>query len=1513
MNKKKGKFYTTKNCLLSSVCLLIVSIGLSILIVNVIHFDPYTSLFRKAKTNFYDSLGIEIVSEKNTKEALFSAFTLSNVSIKQKGENKAIFTADEISFNQSFFSIVLSLSGLPVPLDASIKNGILNVQDTSDKNSFNVTEYENVKETKVPSSREKSSNEFDVVSVLKHGVSVVFDNFIVNVETDNFNITSKKIDAEIAFDKKLNFKKFNINIPELIYTSKAKDSLIINNITSSIQNSRIDINFMDTVYKDKDDVTLFNLNNLSPYIMNNYNSNKTLHLPLKGFNVSFRDFELISYDDDAEILLEFKNWSNINIQANINKFLLHLYSYGKPDIILNKFNLNYDISNKSSLSVMGNVITSPILFLRPLEGKLDIKLDNPITSPKGYLNINDIVFDEVEDIFNLSVTVDNSVVNANFLSQSINDYVSELEGKAVLNLRTMEFDSFINFNAFNGHKTRMFLPSISSVLISSNSKMNGSITLNGNGSHAFDTKGDAHLNISNLHFLNQRSSIEIDGTLNVQDGVINIGKTEARLFGFRLELDGKYNLRTTLPDFNAVFYKNDTEYARGVFAFDENEVYKGKITSLNGVISFDGDFDFNNPILTTAKGTLGVYNNRYPFDLNYNNETKLLSAITTGLTISGTAVSGGHIRVVADNLNFPRIPFIRIVDSKVNSKMDIDLSGDNIRITSSSVRFDFESGSSLDFKLDATTKNIFINDIDLKARGEVYTGAFFMNMLDVKKSFDPFNIKIGGALHSSSESSNVNISYIPTSDQVSLYINMEGFNGFSTIKGNPFDRINLSLLLESDLKKKHVIYGSINAEGNEDIESGKKDLLTLDIGFNNNILNLSNINISYGAISLSNSKAYLNMDTGESTFVGDTIYSHEKVGDNTIFKFSLEANANIKSLIDSNYKIENMTDNITGKVLFKNADFGSVFFPKSFESTLTITNNLVDIKGEVLNGEFNFKTHTFKGVLDKAFTLGFDVEGYVYNGVMDIKLSSIYLPFRYLDLLIWGDTVSFQDGLFSGDIRMVGDTSNPQFYGTLKAKSAVMWNLWAENEICTIVNPKIIAFGNVLNIPPVDVFARNQKTGRVSKFKAGCKLHLERWDLPLIELVLDVEKNNSVSVSVPLPVPNMNIDIDEVWGHFEMDLYYLNYPDIRLNLTAKDGTFAPPARYPKWIYDPDSPPSELGRERSFKYTKLDGTLTIEKGVSFMYPNIETPFINAAVGENQVGKITYSEGKFSVDTDISIRSGEIFYFQKNFLITEGTLSWHPMTNMGEILESTITNAFLKQYARDFAGLNLSLSARMKDFDANGNPVDIYLLLDNATLDNLNPRFSSSTGLSDSEILLLLGQNILPTSTYSSTGISSLAYMSSVALDVVTKLGVIQPLGKNTFADTMERALGLDMFSVRQRIFYNVIADVIPGGGVGTAEYGSSFARYLNGTTIFLGKNITDSLFFQATIHFLTSDTINNSRKVKNLFIEGLTGDAEFSFEWNTPLATISVFTNPSELSFLDFLNNIGINIKRHFIL
>ena len=114
-------------------------------------------------------------------------------------------------------------------------------------------------------------------------------------------------------------------------------------------------------------------------------------------------------------------------------------------------------------------------------------------------------------------------------------------------------------------------------------------------------------------------------------------------------------------------------------------------------------------------------------------------------------------------------------------------------------------------------------------------------------------------------------------------------------------------------------------------------------------------------------------------------------------------------------------------------------------------------------------------------------------------------------------------------------------------------------------------------------------------------------------------------------------------------------------------------------------------------------------------------------------------------------------------------------MDEVLRSPYATDTDKKYS-DLAGMNLSITSRIKDFDLNGNPTDIYLTLDNATMDNWSPRLSSSTGLSDAEIMSILGQNILPSTTYSSTGLSSLAYISSVALDVFSQVGGINASSK-----------------------------------------------------------------------------------------------------------------------------------------
>ncbi|HKL60053.1 MAG TPA: hypothetical protein VJ863_09150, partial [Sphaerochaeta sp.] len=89
-----------------------------------------------------------------------------------------------------------------------------------------------------------------------------------------------------------------------------------------------------------------------------------------------------------------------------------------------------------------------------------------------------------------------------------------------------------------------------------------------------------------------------------------------------------------------------------------------------------------------------------------------------------------------------------------------------------------------------------------------------------------------------------------------------------------------------------------------------------------------------------------------------------------------------------------------------------------------------------------------------------------------------------------------------------------------------------------------------------------------------------------------------------------------------------------------------------------------------------------------------------------------------------------------------------------------------------------------------------------------------------------------------------------------------------------------------------------------------ARYLNNTTIFMGKYIGNDYFLKALIHLSATDR----SKIRRSFVASdLAIDLELSLEWNNPLGTFSFFTQPNELSIYNIFDTIGFSVTRRIVL
>ena len=270
-------------------------------------------------------------------------------------------------------------------------------------------------------------------------------------------------------------------------------------------------------------------------------------------------------------------------------------------------------------------------------------------------------------------------------------------------------------------------------------------------------------------------------------------------------------------------------------------------------------------------------------------------------------------------------------------------------------------------------------------------------------------------------------------------------------------------------------------------------------------------------------------------------------------------------------------------------------------------------------------------------------------------------------------------------------------------------------------------------------------------------------------------------------------------------------------------------------------------------------------------------------DNQVGSI-------GLDGSLDFRAGEIYYFEKNFFITEGSLRFDNAT------------------ARRLAPV-INLRARLRDYDAEGNKVDIYLVLRNSTLTELNPYFESSPAKDLNEIMSILGDAILPSSTYGEFNLSSVASLVTSGVDVMARMGIIRSSSSADLITTIRNSLGLDMFSLRTNLIENLLLDTI---FTSTGQTISPVARYLDKTSIYMGKYLSENFFLQGMIHLSALNSNRNSGSYTTILADDLMVDLEISLEWQNPLGTVSFFTKPRNFSLHNLFDSFGFSFTKTIV-
>ncbi|HEY9594400.1 MAG TPA: translocation/assembly module TamB domain-containing protein, partial [Spirochaetia bacterium] len=167
-------------------------------------------------------------------------------------------------------------------------------------------------------------------------------------------------------------------------------------------------------------------------------------------------------------------------------------------------------------------------------------------------------------------------------------------------------------------------------------------------------------------------------------------------------------------------------------------------------------------------------------------------------------------------------------------------------------------------------------------------------------------------------------------------------------------------------------------------------------------------------------------------------------------------------------------------------------------------------------------------------------------------------------------------------------------------------------------------------------------------------------------------------------------------------------------------------------------------------TFVNVTVQTGRRVEFFWPSEDVPMLRTTASSGGKVAVTYrgDTGAYTVKGLTGIQGGEIYYFDRSFILKKGSITFNEDQNNFDPW--------------------LVANAEVREWDPQtGEEVKIYLDAD-STLSKFSPRFTSNPGRSESEILAMIGAPILDRAQSEGLGVAALVYS-----DILSETWVLRP--------------------------------------------------------------------------------------------------------------------------------------------
>jgi hypothetical protein len=496
------------------------------------------------------------------------------------------------------------------------------------------------------------------------------------------------------------------------------------------------------------------------------------------------------------------------------------------------------------------------------------------------------------------------------------------------------------------------------------------------------------------------------------------------------------------------------------------------------------------------------------------------------------------------------------------------------------------------------------------------------------------------------------------------------------------------------------------------------------------------------------------------------------------------------------------------------------------------------------------------------------VVGALTGKTIDVRTTNLYVDLGSLWRFIPGkEIINVPGGIADLSVEIRGSLGDPEFFGTARVHSlrlSVPQFLRADIEPLPVT---IALEGNEMRFGPIPA-----RVGGGAGTASGW-FRFDRWVPNVFAIDIQVPDETPIPFGVDIAAIQADGDASGRLALSMEDLVFRVNGDLRGNNTEINLD----TRQFSWQA------LESGEPAAGSSVQVVADLRITTGpkVEFVYPSRDFPVIRANAQAGTMIRISSDtlSGRFTVEGDVAIRNGEIFYFQRSFYIREGALSFNETNEQFDP--------------------RISARAETRDRTDDGE-VTISMIVDNSSLRSFTARLESNPPLSQAEILSLLGQNVAGNSSENPN--ESIRSMVLASGDFLTQFYALR-----RFERIIRDFMRVDMFSIRTQVLQNWVIQV--AGLREPVDSNGGFANNFDNTTVFLGKYFGPDIFGQAMLSFRYDENRTTFGEISRGGLtlgRGVSLEADIGIELNGPLFDIQVNFAPRRLENM-FVNDLSFTL------